>query len=172
MKIMPLALVVAASLAVPAAARPAADPAGPARAVIEAFIAGFNDPAAMPAARATHVASPVIIDEPPPYLWTGKDAFDTWLADQHKEALAAGRTDEKVILGRTVRAEMAGGSAYVIVQATYSYNEKGVAKAEPSRMTFVLRDGKAGWKIAAWTWTGPRGVVVKPRAPAATATPQ
>jgi hypothetical protein len=156
-----LAAVVVAS---PLFAKPAADPAGPARPVIEAFVAGFNDPALLPAAKATHVASPIIIDEPPPYLWTGKDAWDNWLADQHKEAVAAGRTDEKVTLGRTARAEMAGTSAYVIVQATYSYTEKGVAKAEPSRMSFVLHKQAAGWKIAAWTWTGPRGRPVQPAA--------
>ncbi len=168
MRLMLIAAV-AAAIATPALA---ADPAGPARAVIETFIAGFNDPALLEAAKATHVASPVIIDEPPPFLWTGKDAMETWLADQHKEAVARGRTDEKVALGRTLRAEMSAGTAYVIVAATYSYTEKGVPKAEPSRMTFVLKNGKPGWKIAAWTWTGPRGMAVKARPAAPAATPQ
>ncbi|WP_156256537.1 hypothetical protein [Sandarakinorhabdus oryzae] len=169
MRLMMIAATLAAALATPALA---ADPAGPARAVIETFVAGFNDPAKLEAAKATHVASPVIIDEPPPYLWTGRDAMETWLADQHKEALAMGRTDEKVTLGRTLRAEMAGGQAYVIVAATYRYTEKGVPKAEPSRMTYVLKSGRAGWKIAAWTWTGPRGIAVKAKPSAPMATPQ
>ena len=156
---MLFAATLAAVIATPALA---ADPAGPARAVIETFIAGFNDPAVMPAAKATHVASPTIIDEPPPYVWSGKNAFDTWLTDQHAEAVARNRTDEKVALGRTVRAEMAANAAYVIVQATYSYKEAGVAKAEPSRMTFALNRGRAGWKIAAWSWTGPRGRPIQP----------
>jgi hypothetical protein len=164
MRVMLMAAAGVGMMAMPAMA---ADPAGPARAVIETFVAGFNDPSLLEAAKASHVASPVIIDEPPPFLWTGKDAMNNWLADQHKEALAMGRSEEKVTLGRTQRAEISGAMAYVIVGATYSYVEKGVAKAEPSRMTFVLKKLASGWKIAAWTWTGPRGIPVKGKAPAA-----
>ena len=138
------------------------DAAAP-RATIDNFIAAFNSGDAT-AAKATHEATPTIIDEPPPYLWSGREGFDRWVADQHKEALARGRTDEKVTLGKTRRTEMSDASAYVIVPATYSYIEKGVALAEPSQMTFVLKKGRSGWRISAWSWTGPRGrpVAAKP----------
>ncbi len=151
MKVMILALLVAA---VPATAAPAVDAAP--RSAIDSFITAFNS-GDTAAAKAAHEANPVIIDEPPPFLWTGRDAFDRWAADQHKEALARGRTDEKVTLGRTRRAEISESNAYVIVPATYTYAEKGVAMAEPSQMTFVLKKGRSGWRISAWTWTGPRG---------------
>ena len=142
-------------VAAPLHAAPSPDEVA-ARAVIDRFIAAFNTGDAA-TAKAAHVANPVIIDEPPPFLWDGKDSFDRWVADQHKEALADARTDEKVVLGRTRRAEIADGNAYVIVPATYSYTVKGVAMAEPSQMTFVLKNARSGWKIAAWAWTGPRG---------------
>jgi hypothetical protein len=150
-KFMLLAAMLAAT---PALAAPAAD-TGP-RATIDAFIAAFNSGDAV-AAKATHDASPTIIDEPPPYLWSGREAFDRWVADQHAEALALGRTSEKVSIGRTRRAEISGTNAYVIVPATYSYTQKGVAMAEPSQMTFALRKARSGWRISAWSWTGPRG---------------
>jgi hypothetical protein len=135
------------------------------RAAIDSFIAAFNAGDAA-AAKATHEASPTIIDEPPPYLWSGRDSFDRWVADQHKEAVARGRSAEKVVLGKTRRAEMSDAVAYVIVPATYSYVEKGAALAEPSQMTFVLKKGRSGWRISAWSWTGPRGrpVASKPAA--------
>ncbi|MEI6486749.1 MAG: nuclear transport factor 2 family protein [Sphingomonadales bacterium] len=164
---MRMMLIAAALLAAAPATAKTADPAAPVRAAIDTAIAAFNagDAAGF---KAAHVASPTIIDEPPPYLWSGKDAFDTWLADLGKESKAAGKTEEKVTLGRTLRAEMSGSAAYVIVQATYSFVQGGVAKAEPSRMTFVMNNSKAGWKIAAWSWTGPRPSIVKAKAGAAT----
>lgn len=123
---------------------------------IKDWIAAFNR-GDVAGAKAAHEANPVIIDEPPPYFWSGKDAFDKWAADEHTQAVALGRTEEKVTLGKLRRAEVTGNSAYVIVGATYSYVEKGVATEEPSQMTYALRQTKAGWKIAGWAWTGPRG---------------
>ena len=151
---MRMKLLLLALLAAPSIAAPAAD-AGP-RATIDAFIAAFNSGDAA-AAKATHEAAPTIIDEPPPYLWSGREAFDHWVADQHSEAVARGRSSEKVSIGKTRRAEISTTNAYVIVPATYSYTEKGVAMAEPSQMTFTLRKAPSGWRISAWSWTGPRG---------------
>ncbi|WP_164155539.1 nuclear transport factor 2 family protein [Sandarakinorhabdus rubra] len=141
-----------------AAATPAfaADPAGPARGAIDAFAAAFAK-GDLATAKATHTANPVIIDEPPPYMWSGRDAFDTWLADLGKDSKAAGRTQEKLTIGNTLRAETSGSAAYVITTATYSFTQNGKAMAEPGRMTFVLQKQAAGWKIASWTWAGPRG---------------
>ena len=147
----------------------AADPAGPARAAIDAFAAAFAN-GDMAAAKATYIANPVIIDEPPPYMWSGRNAFDTWLADLGKDSKAAGRTAESLVIGRTLRAEMSGSAAYVIVAATYSFTQNGKAMAEPGRMTFVVHKQAVGWKIASWAWTGPRARPL-PEAKAATTAP-
>ncbi|WP_156256536.1 YybH family protein [Sandarakinorhabdus oryzae] len=151
MRLMLIAAV-AAALATPALA---ADPAGAARAPIDAFAAAFAK-GDMAAAKATHVASPTILDEPPPFMWSGKDAFDTWLADLGADSKAAGRTAESLVIGRTLRAETKGDAAYVIAAATYSFTKDGVAMVEAGRMTFVVKKLAGGWKIAGWTWTGPR----------------
>ena len=130
-----------------------ADPA--LAAPIRQFIDSFNK-ADMKAAAATHTADVVIIDEPGPYLWRGPGAFEAWGADLGKDSAARGRSEESVTIGAATREEVDGGSAYVIVPATYAFNEKGVAMREVAQMTFVLRKEAAGWKIAAWAWTGPR----------------
>jgi len=50
---------------------------------------------------------------------------------------------------------VSGQTAYVVVAATYTFKQKGVAMREPAQMTFSLAKEAAGWKIAGWTWTGP-----------------
>lgn len=154
-------MMVAASVAAMAAEARAADPAGLARAPIDKFVAAFSK-GDLVAAKSAYVASPTIIDEPPPYFWSGKNAFDTWLTDLGNDSKAAGRTQEKLVIGRSIRAETRGNAAYVIAPATYSFVKSGAAMVEPGQMTFVLTKQAAGWKIESWTWTGPRARLAKP----------
>jgi len=67
-----------------------------------------------------------------------------------------GITDQKVVIGTPTRVEVEGASAYVIVPATYTFTEKGVAMRAASQMTFTLKKGAGGWLIHGWTWTGPK----------------
>lgn len=168
MRMMLIAAMLATATATGTPAQ-AAGAGGPARAAIDAFATAFAK-GDIAAAKATYTANPMIIDEPPPYLWSGRNAFDTWLADLGKDSKAAGRTAESLVIGRTLRAEMSGSAAYVIVAATYSFTQNGKAMAEPGRMTFVVHKQAAGWKIASWAWTGPRARPL-PEAKAATTAP-
>ena len=112
----------------------------------------------MAGAAATHAAVPdlVIIDEVAPYAWHGAKAFHAWAADLGASESKRGITDQKVVIGAPTRVEVEGTSAYVIVPATYTYTEKGVAMRAVSQMTVVLKKGASGWLIHAWTWTGPK----------------
>jgi ketosteroid isomerase-like protein len=122
---------------------------------VRQFIDAFNKGDAK-AAGATHLASGVsIIDEVPPYIWQGPKAFGAWAADLAKSDKAAGISDEMVTLGAVTREVVSPQTAYVIVAATYSFKQKGVAMHEPAQMTFALKKSGAAWKIAGWTWTGP-----------------
>jgi hypothetical protein len=112
------------------------------------------------AAKALHVAKPVIIDEVGPHLWTGPKAFAGWLADLAKSEAAQGKTDGQVAISAPTREVVSGHSAYVIVPSTYSFKQKGKTLRETAQMTFVLTEVSSGWKIAAWTWTGPEAVPV------------
>ena len=67
-----------------------------------------------------------------------------------------GITDQKVVLGAPTRVEVEGTSAYVIVPATYTFTQKGVAMRAVSQMTVALKKGAGGWLIHGWTWTGPK----------------
>jgi ketosteroid isomerase-like protein len=158
MKTAILAALLACGLSAPVAAH-AATAAGP-MATVEAFMTAFNK-GDIKAAEATHLADAVIVDEPAPHLWRGAHAFQAWAADLGKESQAKGRSSEHVVLGKVKRQEIDGDMAYVIVPADYVFTEKGADFHEPSQMTLVLKKTAGAWKIAAWTWTGPRQQPVK-----------
>lgn len=122
---------------------------------IRVFIDAFNQ-GDLAGAEAMHLATGVvIIDEPTPYIWQGAGAFKAWANDVMAHDKAAGWSDQKMTLGKVVRADSTGDGAYVVVEASYSFKHEGVAMNEdPSYMTFALRKIAAGWRIAGWTWTG------------------
>ncbi len=159
-----LALSAGASHAAPAAKAPAAK--GPA-ATVRQFIDAF-DKGDMKAAEATHISAPSIVDEPPPHVWSGPGAFMAWAGDLQKDATAHEQSDSKVTLGKVSRQQIDGDTAYVVLPATYSYKEKGVAMTESAKMAFALKKDAGAWKIAGWAWAG---TVPHPAAAAAPAAP-
>jgi hypothetical protein len=124
---------------------------------IHKFIDAFNKGDSAGAA-ATHAAGTdlAIIDEVPPFLWRGPQAFQAWAAALDADSKKHGMTDQKVTIGAATRAEIDGDSAYVVVPSTFAFKEKGVAMREKAQMTFTLKKGAGGWLIHGWTWTGPR----------------
>lgn len=159
---MRMSWLVAAMLGLAAAGAPAAarDPA--VEAPITAFVDAFNKGDTATAKAQMAAGGVVIIDELPPYRWGGPKAFDSWVADYGKDAAANGITDPAVHIGTPTRTLIAGNHAYVIVPSVYTFKLKGVAMSETAQMTFTLDRGTAGWKIVAWTWTGPDATPVKP----------
>lgn len=128
---------------------------------ITAFVDAFNKGDNATAKAQMAAGGVVIIDEVPPFRWGGPKAFDGWVADYAKDAAANGITEPAVRIGTPTRTLISGRHAYVIVPSVYSFKLKGVAMTEAAQMTFALDRGTAGWKIVAWTWTGPDATPVK-----------
>ena len=124
---------------------------------IQKFIDSFNKGDAA-GASATHaaVAELAIIDEVPPYVWRGAQAFKAWSGDLEANDKKAGITGQAVKISAPTRVETSGDQAYVVVPAVYTFKQGGVAMREAAQMTFVLKKGVGGWLIHAWTWTGPK----------------
>jgi hypothetical protein len=133
----------------------AATPDAALNAPIQQFIDSFNHGDAAAAAAAHGKGDLTIIDEVPPFLWRGRDAFKAWSDDLAADATKNGITDQWVALGDTVRQESAGDRAYVIMQATYTFKRNGAPMHEAAQMTFALQKEDGSWRIAGWTWTGP-----------------
>ena len=127
---------------------------------IHQFIDAFNK-GDVKGAAATHLPSVSIIDEVKPHIWRGPRAFMTWVTDLTNADKAAGISNEAVTLGAVSREVVSGDTAYVVIAATYSFKQKGVAMHEPAQMTYAMRKTARGWKIAGWTWTGPDPTPVK-----------
>jgi ketosteroid isomerase-like protein len=129
----------------------------PVMAPIRKFVEAFNK-GDVAAAAATHaaVSDLTIIDEVPPYLWRGPQAFQTWITDLDGDTKKRGITDQGVTIDAPTREETSGDRAYVVVPAVYSFKERGAAMREAAQMTFVLKKGADGWLIHGWTWTGPK----------------
>jgi ketosteroid isomerase-like protein len=125
-------------------------------ATISQFVTAF-DKGDIKAAAATHdLDHLIIVDEVAPYVWKGPKAFDGWLHDLTASDAKAGIAGESVAISAPSRIEVDGDNAYAVVPATYSFKDHGAAMHEPAQMTFALHKGAAGWKITAWTWTGPK----------------
>lgn len=124
---------------------------------IQKFMDTFNK-GDMAGAEATHAAVPdlTIIDEVPPYHWSGPGAFKAWSTDLDSDSKKQGMTEMMASVSAPTRVETNGDRAYVIVPAVLTYKVKGVAMRSTAQMTFVLQKGTAGWLIHGWTWTSPR----------------
>jgi ketosteroid isomerase-like protein len=140
---------VLASLAAAGAAVAAPTPVGTVHAFVDAFNKGD-----IAAAAATQSADVTIVDEMAPHVWKAPDAFQGWGGALMADAKANGQSGNKVTLGETIRADEHGDTAYVVMAATYSYDQKGVAMTEPARMVFALAKTGGDWKISAWSWAG------------------
>lgn len=144
-----LGLALASTLAAAAWAAPVDDAVATAHRFIDAF-----DKGDVATAAATHEADAAIIDEVGAHQWHGAGAFQAWAGDLMKDAAANGETDLGVTLGRTLRAQVDGDTAYVVMEAWFNYKQHGVATTEPAQMVFALKKEAEGWKIAAWAWSG------------------
>jgi hypothetical protein len=127
---------------------------------INAFGTAFNK-GDIPAAKLVMEPSVMIVDEVAPYAWNGPGALDEWLGDLAKSEAAEGKTGGVVAIEAPTRELVSGGNAYVIVPATYTFKKNGMLMRETAQMTFALAKGPTGWKIAAWTWTGPDAVPLR-----------
>src|SRR6202008_4719099 len=122
---------------------------------VHQFIDSFNK-GDLKAAEAAHAPSVAIIDEMAPHIWTGPGAFKAWAAALMADAKKHGAADQSVTVSDPVREEVTGDRAYLVVPAVYAFKANGAAMKEEAQMTFALHKGAAGWKIAGWTWSGPK----------------
>jgi ketosteroid isomerase-like protein len=127
---------------------------------ISAFGSAFNK-GDIPAAKRAMEPSVMIVDEVSPYAWNGPGALVEWLGDLAKSEAAEGKSGGVVAIDAPTRELVSGGHAYAVAPATYTFKQKGTLMRETAQMTFALAKGPTGWKIAAWTWTGPDAVPLR-----------
>jgi ketosteroid isomerase-like protein len=120
---------------------------------IRQFIDGFNK-GDVPSALAACAAETSIIDEIPPFEWTGAGACGRWASDYDADAKKKGITAGSVTMGTPRYHAVEGDRAYVVIPTSYEVTQKGKqVKQTGAVMAVTLRKDAAGWKITAWSWS-------------------
>lgn len=96
----------------------------------------------------------IIMDEIPPFAWSGEGAAQRWVTDFVAHAAAKQITSGIVTLGEPRHVEIAGDRAYVVVPADYDFKQGGEPVAKTNCwLTVSLLLTSAGWRITGWTWS-------------------
>ncbi|HTO05477.1 MAG TPA: nuclear transport factor 2 family protein [Myxococcota bacterium] len=95
-----------------------------------------------------------IIDNFPPFIWTGSNALSSWLDDLARNSEERGMTDPKSRLGATKFIRIEGDRAYVTVEDHFAYKRKGRAVREDLLWTFVATQASGDWKLVSWSFSG------------------
>lgn len=149
MKLVAAAAAAALLFAVPAFAEDNAEVMAP----IHAFLDGM-DSGNIPMAAAAFTTSPTILDEVPPFHFSGATAFMDWGQAYGKDSAANGDTEGKLTLTGVQRVRVSGDNAYVVATGDYSFKRKGTPMVEHASITFALDKTASGWKIASWAFGG------------------
>jgi hypothetical protein len=130
-----------------------ASDAGP-EAVVVRFDALLN--ACAFARAAALCASPAsVIDEFPPYAWSGASACNDWARDLRAAIGAYQAKNYRITLDGQPFVDKAGDRAYVVYRATLTYVISGKVTTERNaKWAFVLRQLGDDWTITSWAWSG------------------
>lgn len=128
---------------------------------VHKFLDSFNS-GDIDGAAATQTNDVAIVDEFAPFQWQGDGAFKRWFDRLTQHDTAGGVTDGHMAMGNTIREEVSGDRAYVVVATVYTFKQNGAAMRAPAQMTFALTKGDAGWRISAWTYSAPSATPATP----------
>jgi hypothetical protein len=125
---------------------------GAVMAVIKEFESDFNNGNSNWVQLCVDQAS--IIDEFPPYAWSGSGACSQWGKDYDADAKKNSVTDPSVWLGAAKHLDITGERAYVVLPASYSYKQNGKpVKEAGATLTIALQKSGNNWRITAWAWS-------------------
>lgn len=98
----------------------------------------------------------VVIDEFPPFHWSGKTSGTSWYGDlvgitpAKRAAFVASHA--RVSFGAPDSVKIEATTAYVVVPGRFEFDEDGARVTQSSRWTFALVRRKVGWLIAGHAW--------------------
>jgi len=120
---------------------------------VKQFVDGFNK-GDVKSALALCADESYIIDEFPPYQWSGAGACGHWANDNEADTKKNGVTDQVVTLGRPKHVDVTGDHAYVVVPVDYAFKQSGKPMKEAgSTLTIALQKSGNDWRITSWAWS-------------------
>jgi hypothetical protein len=110
---------------------------------INSFASMSAPPAILPTA---------IVDEFPPFHWTGSDANAGWFAGLQKSNTESGVSDLALHLSRPSQLSINGDRAYATVPTVITDTHHGKPESEHGAFAFALDKSEGAWHIASWAW--------------------
>ncbi len=99
-----------------------------------------------------------IINEAPPFVWSGQDAVESWLQASARQGAARGITEPFIQLDDCLKLEVAEDRAHVVLHVTVSFHAPGGAGRRSGWQISSLVRTPQGWRVAALAYGGPSAV--------------
>lgn len=143
-----LGIALTATLCAPAAAAP---PPPAIMATINGALARGNADDAS-GLNAYFTASSIVIDDFPPYLWTGPNAAAKWWHALDSLNAMLHVTKLHFTIGNVTQVYSSTGVAYASVPLTITYLYKGTPQKDTGMWAVTLKQTGATWKIVSGSW--------------------
>lgn len=130
------------------AAKPPSDVAGVLRAVVAAAVSGN-----VAALSGKYTSDAVVVDELPPFTWTGATAGSAWMSSVQAMFKKGKITHFKGVASPVSEYVQSGNAAYAIVPIILSAVQSKKPFRETGTLTFTLRRAAGKWKISSQVWT-------------------
>ena len=95
----------------------------------------------------------VVVDEVPPFRWSGPQAASQWIGAVHAFLTAEQVTSFTATAGKPVEYQQSGDAAYLILPVTLVATVKTKSTRETGTMTFTFRRLAGEWMVSTVTWT-------------------
>jgi SnoaL-like domain len=97
---------------------------------------------------------PVIVEDIPPYRWSGPDAPARWLAAMGANAAHLGVTSVTMQTGKPTRLEIDNGHAYAVVPGTLHLSMSNGEVSAEGVLVVTLQLRRGCWLISSLAWGG------------------
>jgi len=109
--------------------------------------------------RRTCATSATVIDDFPPYTWSGSDACRRWFAALEQSLIATGTTDFKVTKATPIFSDATPSRAYIVLAMRLSMKVKRKAASQAGDWTLVMRKHGTTWLVTTAAWAQSGGVL-------------
>jgi ketosteroid isomerase-like protein len=127
-----------------------AAPADDAKAAVLRFVDGMN--AGDFKVLSLCATSATIIDDIPPYVWTGPGACGRWINDVVANMRDLGTTTVTATFDKATTADVHDKTAYLVFPAKFLMTTKGAQVTKTGVVTLVMDQGADGWKFTHFIW--------------------
>jgi ketosteroid isomerase-like protein len=127
-----------------------AAPVDDAKAAAQRFADGLN--AGDPRVLSLCAASTTIVDDTPPYVWSGPGACTKWVQDLIANMKDTGTTAMHATFDAATAADVHDKTAYVVYPVRFTMMVKGAQVAKNGVLTFIMDQSADGWKFTHITW--------------------